>query len=263
MRHAEKLRILSAERIRDELEKILTGPRPSLAFRLMLELGILQVILPEIAALDGVEQPPKFHPEGDVFTHTMIMLERMCHPTRELAWSVLLHDIGKPAAAAPGPDGIIHFYGHEHIGSQMAEKILTRLKCPSALIRNVAAAVANHMKFASVDKMKRSTWLKMIAAPTFPTDMELNRVDCASCHGKMEGYLLMLDRWRELADRPALPPLPVNGRDLIALGVPPGPQLGRILQILKEEFLENRLKTREELLVFAENRIKSRKKLAK
>ena len=263
MRHAEKLRELSAERIRDELEKMLTGPHPSQAFRLMLELGILAVILPEIAAMDGVEQPPEYHPEGDVFTHTMIMLERMCHPTRELAWSVLLHDVGKPVTAARGTDGITHFYGHEHTGSRMAEEILTRLKCPSALTRNVAAAVANHMKFASVDKMKRSTWLKMIAAPTFSTDMELNRVDCASCHGKMEGYLLMLDRWRELADRPAIPPLPVNGRDLIALGLPPGPRLGRMLQILKEEFLENRLKTREELLIFAGNRIKSRKKLAK
>ncbi len=249
--YAEKLSLLSAERIRDELEKMLLGPRPSQAFRMMLELGILRVILPEIAALDGVEQPPKFHPEGDVFTHTMIMLDRMCHPTRELAWSVLLHDVGKPVTAAPRPDGTMHFYGHEHTGSLMTSEILTRLKCPSALVKNCSSAVANHMKFASVDKMKRSTWLKMIAEPTFPTDMELNRVDCASCHGKMEGYLLMLDRWRELEGRPAVPPLPVNGRDLIEIGIFPGPEMGKILGLLKDEFLEGRLKTREELLDFA------------
>lgn len=260
---AEKLLLLSAERVRDELEKMLLGPHPSQAFRLMLELGILRVILPEAAAMDGVEQPPEFHPEGDVFTHTMIMLDRMCHPTRELAWSVLLHDVGKPSTAAPGPDGTMHFYGHEHVGSRMAEAILTRLKCPSSLVKNCSAAVANHMKFASVDRMKRSTWLKMIAAPTFPTDMELNRVDCASCHGKMEGYLLMLDRWRELAGRPAVPPLPVNGGDLIAMGLSPGPQMGKILRILKEEFLEGRRKTRGDLLIFARNLIKSGKKLAK
>lgn len=177
--HAGKLSVLSAERVRDEVEKMLLGPHPGRAFELMRELGILRVILPEIDALHGVEQPPAFHPEGDVFAHTIIMLERMCHPTRELAWSVLLHDVGKPATFHIHEDGVIHFYGHEAVGGRMAESILTRLRCSASLVKNVSAAVANHMKFASVDRMKRSTWLKMIAAPTFPTDMELNRVDCA------------------------------------------------------------------------------------
>lgn len=262
-RHAGKLSRLSGERIRDELEKMLLGPRPSQAFRMMLELGVLKEILPEAAAMSGVEQPPQFHPEGDVFTHTMIMLERMCHPTRELAWSVLLHDVGKAATAAPGADGVIHFYGHEHEGALEVRKILSRLKCSSALIEHVSSAVANHMKFASVDRMKRSTWRKMMAEPTFATDLELNRVDCVSCHGKMGGYLLMLDRWRELDGQPAVPPLPVGGRDLLALGLTPGPELGRLLNLLREEFLENRLKTREELLKFAGDQIKNRKKLAK
>ncbi|HBJ95530.1 MAG TPA: phosphohydrolase [Lentisphaeria bacterium] len=256
-RHAEKLSVLSAERVRDEVEKMLLGPHPGRAFELMRELGILRVILPEIDALHGVEQPPAFHPEGDVFAHTMIMLERMCHPTRELAWSVLLHDVGKPATFHIHEDGVIHFYGHEAVGGRMAESILTRLRCSASLVRNVSAAVANHMKFASVDRMKRSTWLKMIAAPTFPTDMELNRVDCASCHGKMEGWLLMLDRWRALDGAPAVPPLPVNGSDLIAVGYTPGPALGRMLNTLRDEFLEGRLTARDALLAFAKEHLEA------
>lgn len=262
-RHAGKLSLLSCERIREELEKMLLGPHPSRAFRMMLELGVLKEILPEVAAMDGVEQPPQFHPEGDVFTHTMIMLERMCHPMADLAWSVLLHDVGKVPTAARGADGVMHFYGHEHIGSQMAKEILGRLKCSSARVENVSTAVANHMKFASVDRMRESTWRKMIAEPTFATEMELNRVDCISCHGKMGGYLLMLDRWRSLGDAPAVPPLPVDGHDLIRLGGKPGPELGRILAILRDEFLEGKRKTREELLKFAGVLIKNRKKLAK
>lgn len=255
--HAGKLSVLSAERVRDEVEKMLLGPHPGRAFELMRELGILRVILPEIDALHGVEQPPAFHPEGDVFAHTMIMLERMCHPTRELAWSVLLHDVGKPATFHIHEDGVIHFYGHEAVGGRMAESILTRLRCSASLVKNVSAAVANHMKFASVDRMKRSTWLKMIAAPTFPTDMELNRVDCASCHGKMEGWLLMLDRWRALDGALAVPPLPVNGSDLIALGYTPGPALGRMLNTLRDEFLEGRLPVQDALLAFAKEHLEA------
>ena len=255
--HAGKLSVLSAERVRDEVEKMLLGPHPGRAFELMRELGILRVILPEIDALHGVEQPPAFHPEGDVFAHTIIMLERMCHPTRELAWSVLLHDVGKPATFHIHEDGVIHFYGHEAVGGRMAESILTRLRCSASLVKNVSAAVANHMKFASVDRMKRSTWLKMIAAPTFSTDMELNRVDCASCHGKMEGWLLMLDRWRALDGAPAVPPLPVNGSDLIALGYIPGPALGRMLNTLRDEFLEGRLPVRDALLAFAKEHLEA------
>lgn len=248
---APKLKHLSGERIRDELEKMLLGPHPAHAFRLMQKTGILKIVLPEVSALEGVEQPPEHHPEGDVFTHTMLMLEKMCHPTRELAWSVLLHDIGKKATAALGRDGNVHFYGHEKTGSEMSAVILSRLKCSSALITAVEKCVAGHMRFAFVDRMKRSTWLKMIGAPTFPTEMELNRVDCASCHGKMDGYLLMLDRWIALADKPALPPLPINGNDLIRLGFRPGVRLGLLLGELRDLFLEGVLTTREELLEHA------------
>ena len=251
---APKLELLSKERVRDELEKMLLGPHPANAFRLMQRTGILKIILPEVAALEGVEQHPAHHPEGDVFTHTMLMLEKMCHPTRELAWSVLLHDVGKKSTGSIGGDGVIHFYGHEKVSEEMAIVILTRLKCPSALISTVAKSVAGHMRFAFVDKMKRSTWLKMIASPTFPTEMELNRIDCASCHGKMDGYLLMLDRWIALADKPAVPPLPVNGRDLIALGFKPGVELGLLLGELRDLFLEGHLATREALLKHAKEK---------
>ncbi len=242
---------LSAERIRDELEKMLLGPRPAEAFRLMQRTGILRIVLPEVAALEGVEQQPEHHPEGDVFIHTMRMLERMCHPTKELAWSVLLHDVGKKATFAVGRDGKIHFYGHEKTGAEMSVAILKRLKCPAALISAVERCVAGHMRFAFVDRMKRSTWLKMIAAPTFPTEMELNRIDCASCHGKMDGYLQMLDRWTALENRPAVPPLPVNGNDLIRLGFRPGVELGLLLGELRDLFLDGTLTNREALLEYA------------
>ncbi len=255
MKFASNLKRLSGERIRDELEKMLLGPRPADAFRLMQKTGILRVVLPEVAGLEGVEQPPEHHPEGDVFTHTMIMLEKMCHPTRELAWSVLLHDVGKKATAAVGKDGNVHFYGHEKTGAEMSAAILSRFKCSSALIGTVEKCVAGHMRFAFVDQMKRSTWLKMIAAPTFPTEMELNRVDCASCHGKMDGYLLMLDRWIALADKPAVPPLPVNGNDLIRLGFRPGVRLGLLLGELRDLFLEGTLTTREALLGHARKQL--------
>ena len=255
-KYAEKLSLLSKERIRDEVEKMLLGPRASDAFRLMLKTGILKTVLPEIAALDGVRQDSRFHPEGDVFTHTMLMLDKMCHPTKELAWSVLLHDVGKPAAFTEDERGI-HFYSHEKIGGEMAEDILTRLRCPAALIRNVSMIVANHMKFASVDRMRRATWLKMMDSPTFASEMELNRVDCASCHCKMDGYILMLDRYLELADAPAVPPLPVNGHDLVELGIPPGKGIGDLLSLLKDEFLENRLKTREEMLEFVRKKMRN------
>ena len=254
---APNLKRLSGERIRDELEKMLLGPHPAAAFRLMQRTGILRIVLPEIADLEGVEQPPKHHPEGDVFTHTMLMLEKMCHPTRELAWSVLLHDVGKKAAAAIGKDGIVHFYGHEKTGAEISASVLSRLKCSSALISAVEKCVAGHMRFAFADRMKRSTWLKMIAAPTFPTEMELNRVDCASCHGKMDGYLLMLDRWIALADKPALPPLPINGNDLIRLGFRPGVRLGLLLGELRDLFLEGVLASREELLKYARKQLPS------
>ena len=255
MEFAPKLTRLSGERIRDELEKMLLGPHPAEAFRLMQRTGILRIVLPEVAALEGVEQPPEHHPEGDVFTHTMLMLEKMCHPTRELAWSVLLHDVGKTATAAVGKDGNIHFYGHEKTGSEMSAAILSRLKGSSALIAAVKKCVAGHMRFAFVDRMKRSTWLKMIDSPTFPTEMELNRVDCASCHGKMDGYLLMLDRWIALADKPAVPPLPINGNDLIRLGFRPGVGLGLLLGELRDLFLEGTLPSREELLEYARKRL--------
>ena len=138
----------------------------------------------------------------------------------------------------------------------MAEEILTLLRCPTALIRNVSMIVANHMKFASVDRMRRATWLKMMDSPTFASEMELNRVDCASCHCKLDGYILMLDRYLELADAPAVPPLPVNGHDLVELGIPPGKELGNLLSLLKDEFLENRLKTREEMLEFVREKMR-------
>lgn len=245
---APKLKSLSAERVRDELSKMLTGPEPSRAFRMMRELGVLKEVLPEIDALHGVEQPERHHPEGDVFEHTMLMLDMTPRPWLELAWSVLLHDIGKPPTFSRGDDGVEHFYGHDEVGADMAEELLERLKMPNAVIESVVLAVRNHMKFAHVHLMRQAKWRRLMASPNFPLELELHRIDCMASHAKMSNYILLLDRVLELSSETALPPPLLMGRDLIELGMKPGPEMGAILKELADLQLEGSLKTREDAI---------------
>ena len=251
---AAKLRLIAAERIRVELEKILTGPFPAEGFEMLAELGILKVVLPEVDAMRGVEQPEQFHPEGDVFVHTMLLLRHAAWRTPALMWSALLHDVGKPVTQT-FKDGVPHFYGHEAVGADMAADILARLRLPSAMIDSIVAAIRNHMRFASVHLMKKAKWMRMIADPNFPVELELHRLDCIACHGLLENYVLMLDRMTEFAKLPAPRKPFLNGNDIIALGVKPGAVFSRILAEAEDLRLEGELKSREQALDWLRARI--------
>ena len=254
---AHKLRFLSSERVRDEFTRILCGPMPDRAFRLAAELGILKVLLPEIDAMRGVEQPPEFHPEGDVFEHTMLMLSHIAYPSPELGWSVLLHDVGKPSCRGVREDGRVHFFSHEEKGAEMAETILRRLKMPYRMMENITAAVRNHIRFAQVDKMRTAKWRRLIAGQNFPLELELHRIDCISCHGKLDNYLLLLDRMHQLesSHTDAVPKPFLTGADILALGVLPGPKVGFLLKYAADLQLDGIVSTKEEALKAVADRI--------
>ena len=251
---AEKLRLIAAERIRAELEKILTGPHPAEGFEMLAELGILKVVLPEVDAMRGVEQPKQFHPEGDVFVHTMLLLSHAAWRTPDLMWAALLHDVGKPRTQT-FKDGVPHFYGHEVLGADMAAEILTRLRFSSASIDTITAAIRHHMRFASVHVMKKAKWMRIIADPNFPLELELHRLDCIACHGLLDNYVLMLDRMHEYAKLPAPRKPFLNGNDIIALGVKPGAVFSRILSEAEDLRLEGELKSREQSLEWLRARV--------
>jgi poly(A) polymerase len=246
----DNLKKLSIERIREELSLMLLGAHPSGAFRLMLDLGVLEVILPEVAVLRGVEQPKLFHPEGDVFEHTMLMLEHMSYPSVELGWSILLHDIGKPATFFIGDDGRERFYCHEEQGAEIAEEILLRFKFPTRSIAKIVSAVRNHMRFAHVDKMRKAKWKRLMAEPGFFMELELHRIDCIASNGKLENYVLLLDRLAEAEHVVEVPEKLVSGRDLIDAGMKPGPEFKIILDKIVDLQLEGEIQTREQALEF-------------
>lgn len=252
---APLLASVSAERIRDELVRLLTeAPKPGQGLVLLREVGLLAVVLPEVDAMAGQEQPPEFHPEGDVFTHTAGMLDRMEHPTPVLALAVLLHDVGKPPTAkrvaGPGGKERIRFDGHASAGAETAQRILQRLRMPLRDIEAVVHCIRNHMRFMDVQKMRRSTLRRLVGAPTFPAELELHRVDCLCSHGDLGNYEFLQTFVRELRDEPALPAPWVTGDDLLALGIPEGPRVGRWLKKAYEAQLEGRFGERETLLAW-------------
>jgi poly(A) polymerase len=252
---APRLRQLSCERVRDELDRMLGGPAPDQAIRLLHRTGMLAVILPEVAAMDGVPQPVEFHPEGDVLTHTLLMLGRLCRADADTAWAALLHDVGKPPTLSHDADGIEHFYRHEEVGAAMAAGILARLRLPTRRIDAIVQAIGGHMRFARVTEMRPAKWRRMLGSPNFTLELELHRIDCASSHGRMDNVVFFLDRHRELAATPPVPPPLVNGRDLIALGMAPGPLLGQLLAEIADRQLEGHLASRDEALAWAQNAI--------
>ena len=251
---------ISNERIAQELMRLLTeSPRAGNGTRILHELGLLEIVLPEIPPMIGCEQPPQFHPEGDVFVHTMMMLDAMKNPSPVLAWSVLLHDVGKPPtfAITREPDGSdrIRFNNHADIGAQMAEKILRRLRMGSDLTESVVHCVANHMRFGEVSRMKESTLRKLLGAPTFETEKELHRIDCASSHREMGNIKILEDFREKIRNEPVLPKPWLGGRDLIALGMKPGPAMGRWLKLAYDAQLENRFPDPDTLLQWLRSEI--------
>ena len=240
------IRTVSSERVRDELVRILTEGGARLGFELLDKSGLLPEILPEIARMKGVEQPPQFHPEGDVWTHTLIMLEGLGRCSATLALGVLLHDVGKPPTFRVADR--IRFDGHVDAGVEIARRILNRLRFSAAEITQVEALVANHMKFVDVPRMKQSTLKRFLRLPRFEEHLELHRLDCLSSHGDLRSHEIARTK---LAETPAevLKPRPLlTGHDLISAGYLPGPEFSRMLALAEDAQLEGRIHTREEAL---------------
>jgi poly(A) polymerase len=239
---------VSQERVRDELTRMLSEGRAREAFLLLDESGLLREVLPEISAMKGVEQPPQFHPEGDVFVHTLLLLGKLPQPsTPTLAWGALLHDVGKPPTFRVAPDRI-RFDGHVEVGVKMAEAICRRLHFSNEDTGQILALIANHMRFAHVTRMKESTLKKFLRMPGFAEHLELHRLDCLSSHGDLTSYTFTKEK---LASIPAekMRPLPlVTGDDLIAAGYAPGPRFKQILSAVEDGQLEGRLQSKDDAL---------------
>ncbi len=249
--HAPAILSVSAERIRDELVRILVHPARLRGFDLLVESGLMAQVLPEILNLKGVEQPPQWHPEGDVFIHTRLMLSQLPEDaTLPLVLSVLLHDIAKPATFAVDETGRIRFNGHDKLGAQMAEDILRRLRFPNDVIEPTCTAVEHHMVFKDVKKMRNSTLRRMMARPTWPDELALHRVDCLGSNGNLENYHFMLSKADEFAQTPLIPQPLLTGRDLIEKGWSPGKELGLLLKKAQDAQLEGLLSTREDALAW-------------
>lgn len=246
---APQISSVSAERIREELVKIFLHRNRLRGFDLLVESGLMRAVLPEILVLQGCEQPPQWHPEGDVFKHTRIMLgllpEEVSLP---LVLSVLFHDIAKPATFAVDETGRIRFNGHDKLGAEMTGDILRRLKFPNDVINPTVEAVANHMMFKDVQKMRVSKLKRFMARSTFEDEMELHRVDCQSSNGLTDNYDYLKVKSAEFAaeEKPLLPRPLINGHEVMAMGVPPGPRVGEILRLVQDLQLEGTLSTSEE-----------------
>jgi len=243
---AAQIHQVSRERIREELTKMLTEGRARRAFELLDTSGLLQEVLPEISAMKGVEQPPQYHPEGDVFVHTLLLLEKLppgCSKT--LAWGALLHDVGKPPTFRIAPDRI-RFDGHVEIGVKMAAAICHRLRFSNDETDQILALVDNHMRFGDVQRMKQSTLKKFLRLPAFGEHLELHRIDCLSSHGALGAYDYARDQLQSLPADAIRPALLVTGRDLIEAGYKPGPRFKQILAAIEDAQLEGRVTTQAE-----------------
>jgi poly(A) polymerase len=251
--HAHLLERISPERIRDELSRMLVHPSRARSFALLAESGLFRSFWPEVMALMGCDQPPEWHPEGDVFVHTRIMLE-MLEPDvpLELALAVMLHDIAKPPTRTIDHEagGRIRFNGHDALGAEMAADMLRRLRFSNEVIDAVVPMVARHMQFMNVQQMRTAKLKRFMATPTFPHELELHRVDCASSNGFTDNLEYLIAKREEFSQEPLIPPPLVTGRDLIQAGLKPGPLFTEILDAIQVEQLEGRLRTREDALAF-------------
>lgn len=243
---------ISPERIRDEFSKILTCPRRRAGLNHLVDTGLIAHFMPEVLPLIGCDQPPEWHPEGDVYTHTGIMLDMLDDDAPlDLCLAVLLHDIAKPPCRTVDADtGRIRFNSHDTMGAEIAESILRRLKFPNHTITAVTTMVARHMQFMNVQQMRVAKLKRFMAEPTFPMEMELHRVDCASSNGFTDNYEFLQHQQSVFAAQPLIPPPLVTGKDLIDLGLQPGPRFKSILETIQNEQLEGRILEREPALVY-------------
>ncbi len=252
-RLASKIQQVSAERIRDELVKTFTRPGAGKGLELLSASGLLKEVLPEVEKMKGVEQIPEFHPEGDVFIHTRMLLERLVNPTPVLAFAALLHDVGKPPTFQIR-DGRICFYEHARVGAEMSEQIMRRLRFSNDEIAAVATCVDNHMKFANVKEMREGKLKRFMSASTFPTELELHRIDCESSHGMLDNYKFLQKKTEEFKEEELKPKPLLTGTDLIELGMKPGPAMKPLLEEAFEAQLEKHIQTKEQALEWARKR---------
>jgi poly(A) polymerase len=255
---APEVAVVSAERLRDELTRLLTEGAARRGFELLDQSGLLAALLPDVAKMKGVQQPPQFHPEGDVWVHTCLMLEMLalaCSTT--LAWGVLLHDVGKPPTFAPpsGPDGRIRFDRHVEVGMRMAEEICRRFRFSNEEAEQIISLVEHHLRFKDVPQMKASTLKRFVRLPRFEEHLELHRLDCLSSHGMLDNYNFVRRFLEETPPEQVRPPRLITGDDLKQLGLVPGPQFRSLLQAVEDAQLEGHLTSREGALEFVRERV--------
>ena len=247
--NAASINEISAERIREELVRIFLSPNRTRGWDLLDLSGLMRIILPELEAMKGCEQPEQFHPEGDVFEHTRLMLQLLpAKVSVPLVFAVLLHDVAKPSTATVDETGRIRFSGHDRLGAEMTEEIMRRLRFSGAEIDATVEMVRQHMVFKDVPKMREAKLKRFMARPTFDEEIELHRVDCEGSHRMLDNYEFLLRKREEFANEPIIPPPLVRGDDLIALGLKPGPKFGEILEAVETQQLEGHLRTREEAI---------------
>ena len=264
-RHVGEIHQVSPERLREELTKMLTEGAARIAFELLDETWLLQQVLPEIGAMKGVEQPPQFHPEGDVWIHTLMMLEGLpkdASPT--LAWGVLLHDVGKPPTfqSAVETGDRIRFNNHVQVGVRMAEATCKRLRFSNEDTEQILALVDNHMRFGAVEEMRASTLKKFVRLPHFEEHLALHRLDCLSSHGNLDSYDFVQRFLEVTPPEQVRPDRLLTGDDLQNLGFRPGPLFSQILQALEDAQLEGQIRTREDAKEYALSKYGSKKQKA-
>ena len=250
-RMAPQITVVSAERLRDELVKIFTHPSRVRGFDLLDASGLLEILLPEVTHMKGCEQPPDFHPEGDVFVHTRLMLSLLPPEVSvPLVFSVLLHDTGKPGTFRRDETGRIRFNGHESVSAEITTTIFERLRFSNAETEATVVGVKNHMSFKDVKNMRVATLKRFLARPTIEDEMELHRVDCLGSHGLLDNHDFLRDKQVEFSSAPLIPPPLITGRDLISSGYEPGPRFKKILDAVEAMQLEGAVTTPEEALAW-------------
>ncbi len=253
--NAASIQQMAPERIREELDKIWLHPNRVRGFDLLIKSGLMKEIFPEILDLQGCEQPPKWHPEGDVFVHTRLMLSLLPpKASLPLVLSVLFHDIAKPATFSYDSDeDRIRFNGHDKLGAEMTGEILQQLRYSNAIIDATVSGVANHMRFKDVQKMRTSTLKRFMNRPEFPDELQLHRVDCLGSNGNLGNFSFLEEKREEFANEPLVPEPYITGRDLIDRGLQPGPCFKEILKAAQDLQLEGDLPNRHESLVWLDD----------
>jgi putative nucleotidyltransferase with HDIG domain len=255
---APKIKLISAERIRDELLKLFRPPCAARGLDLLRDSGLLEFVLPEMMATITCDQSPDYHPEGTVYNHIRLMLAQLPPDAAEsLPWCAILHDIGKPpTATVDEKNGAVHFYGHEKIGADMARQILIRLRFPKKEGDEIVACVRQHMQFKDVKQMRKATLRRLLLRDTFPLELDLHKLDCLGSHRSLEYYDFLVEQAEELKKKPKIRPPLLKGDDLIALGMKPGPALGAMLHEIREKQLSDELKKKREARAWVKKKLK-------